>query len=64
MNTHSFSKVLFDILFTVFWIYIPMFYLDLRHAPDAWLIWFVDIVSLAVIIYLLHRRGTHSIYAK
>ncbi|VVB81411.1 Uncharacterised protein [uncultured archaeon] len=64
MSLHTFSKFVFDLVFTVFWIYIPMFALDLSSSPDAVLIWIGDLVSLAVIIYLLHRKGVHSIYSR
>jgi hypothetical protein len=64
MSLHTFSKFLFDVFFVVFWIYIPMFVLDFRSSPDAVIIWIADIFSLGVIIYLLHRKGVHSIYAK
>lgn len=64
MSLHTFGKFLFDLFFIVLWIYIPMFVLNLRHSPDAVIIWIGDLVSLAIIIYLLHRKGLHSIYAK
>jgi len=54
---HNFARFLFDLVLTIFWIWIPMFYFNLNEAPNALLIWIVDIGLLAFVLYLLHRKG-------
>jgi hypothetical protein len=59
MTLHTFFKYLFDLALTVFWIYIPMFHLGLKDSKYSAAIWAVDILTLATIIYFLHRKGPH-----
>jgi len=54
---HNFARYAFDLALTVFWIYIPMFHFNLKESSYAVAIWIVDIVTLSVIIYLLHRKA-------
>jgi len=62
VKVHDFGKYVFDLVLTVFWIWVPMFYLNLKDSPYAPVIWIVDIGLLATIIYLLHRKaGNHKI---
>jgi len=60
---HTFAKYLFDLALTVFWIYVPMFRFNLKDARYSVAIWIVDLITLSVIIYLLHRKGRHSLYS-
>jgi hypothetical protein len=60
---HTFAKYLFDLALTVFWIYVPLFHFNLKDAPYSVAIWTVDLITLSVIIYLLHRKGGHSLYS-
>ena len=60
MKIHNFAKFVFDLALTVFWIWIPMFHFNLKDAPYAPVIWLVDLLTLGIIIYLLHRKGTHK----
>ncbi len=57
MRVHDFAKYIFDLVLTVFWIWVPMFYFGLNDSPNAIVIWIVDILTLATIIYLLHRKA-------
>ncbi len=61
MGLHTFVKYVFDLALTVFWIWVPLFYFNLKDSPNAPVIWIVDIVTLSVIIFFLHRRGAHRI---
>lgn len=58
-----FRMFLFDVVISVVWIYLPMFYFGLRHSSLAGLWWVVDVVSLVGFLYWLHAFGKHSIYA-
>jgi len=57
MKVHNFARYAFDLALTVFWIWIPMFYLNLKDSEYSVAIWIVDIITLATIIYLLHRKA-------
>lgn len=59
MSLHTFFKFLLDLALTVFWIWVPMFYLGLKDARYSIAIWVVDILTLAVLIYFLHIKGAH-----
>jgi len=61
MSLHTFFKYLFDLALTVFWIYIPMFHLGLKDSKYAVAIWVVDVLTLATIIYFLHKKGAHRL---
>ena len=61
MSLHTFFKFLFDLALTVFWIYVPMFYLGLKDSRFSVAIWFVDILTLVVLIYFLHKKGPHRL---
>lgn len=59
MSLHTFFKFLLDLALTVFWIWVPMFYLGLADAKYSAAIWVVDILTLSVLIYFLHSKGAH-----
>ncbi len=61
MSLHTFFKYLFDLALTVFWIWVPMFQLGLKDSKYAAAIWVVDILTLSVMIYFLHKKGAHSL---
>ncbi|MBW2970004.1 hypothetical protein KY309_01925 [Candidatus Woesearchaeota archaeon] len=63
MRVHDFAKYFFDLALSVFWIYVPMFVFGLRNSDSAVIFWFIDVVSLAVVLYYLHAVGAHSIYS-
>ncbi len=57
MIIHNFARYAFDLVLTVLWIWVPMYQLNLKDARYAPAIWVVDVLTLAVVIYLLHRKA-------
>ena len=48
MIVHNFARYAFDLVLTVFWIWIPMFHLNLKDSPNAIVIWFADILAFSL----------------
>lgn len=63
MKLHNYFRYLFDLALSVLWIYIPLFHFGLKDSKHSLLAWVVILVTLAAVLYALHRRGSHSIYA-